>query len=119
MRTLIIAIMLAGLFPTSICAQSSIIGDVTGFNQIHANSGAQIDITSTTGNPNVWVNEYIIGSSRQTSNGGLNNIYSDGGGTVLIQGDAFSNTTPSGPFIDIGNNFWGSGIDPQSSSPST
>ncbi len=92
-------------------------GDIPGYNQIHDNAGAQIAMadSSTISHPiNVWVtqNDHIPRSA--WTEAGQNNIYQGSGSPYLIQGISFSNTS-----IVIDSNYWGSGITPPGSSPSS
>ena len=89
-----------------------------GYNQVFGNSAAQIAIT--TSGANVWVFRDDITSppcTWSTTYAGLNDIYqyTTGGYSGRIEG--LYSGAPANPSVDIGNNYWGSGIDPQSSPP--
>ena len=78
-------------------------GDIAGYNSVHGNSGdEQILLTSSS----ILLYLYQDETPSNWTAAGLNNIYKDGGATLLIEGDG--NTTS----VDIGNNYWG-GHDPQ------
>jgi hypothetical protein len=80
-------------------------GDLAGLNEVWNNSGPQIDLASTT--VNLWLTQDNIGSTWTAT--GQNNIYKGtGSSNVLIQGDANGNAS-----VDIGSNYWGAGLDPQ------
>jgi hypothetical protein len=88
--------------------------DIPGYNQIHDNAGAQIAITTATGTPNVWVTQNDHTPRSAWIEAGQNNIYQGSGSPYLIQGISFSNTS-----VVIDSNYWGSGITPPGSSPSS